>query len=581
MEVLSRLRRTMLNIFGVGDINIKDNSGTVELRNKADDDYVSARVKENRYPDGGFEVTVKAPSLLDDVNFTLPTNEGTNEQGLATDGAGNLYYEDFSLVGHTHDASDIVSGTLVEERGGTGNDTYVVGDILVATDTTTLSRLPVGEEGKLLTIKDSEPSWQDNWLKKYRLTENLTIPNWHELLIGGRFHIAPNAILTIQPGGRMRIMQDNDKAHVLSPILDYEYLFSFDFDGTLEEPYTEGNGNLLFEYTGGDFAKLEISDGALRLNDDPSSTIYVYTELPTNDLILKTNLSWEDGDGTSPGLTRFYISDTNPTLSSAEQFASEQGTDAGNRAFRVEQPIGQVGFLIEDNAYTDLYEPTLYIIKEDTIYIIKDEQLVLYSDGFTLPENLRFNLRMQTNTKFPILAEMKAVVTPANFQGNDLFLFDSIDGNVTEDEEFQSPEDEEMWFSLDVLQKPNSTSSNHSIIRYNYDVDAGTYMQITVRHDSIRIGSTSNAVIAQIQGANYTVPMTVKVTSTNGIFTFLGTGTTPTSGATSDADVVNVGVPYGIVHQQPIHTANTAIVANIKTRYSNIPGGLMEYLNQI
>lgn len=44
--------------------------------------------------------------------------------------------------------------------GGTGIDTWVAGDLMVASTPLTLSRLPIGSEGKVLTSISGSPSWQ-------------------------------------------------------------------------------------------------------------------------------------------------------------------------------------------------------------------------------------------------------------------------------------------------------------------------------------------------------------------------------------------------------------------------------------
>lgn len=49
---------------------------------------------------------------------------------------------------------------LQPKGGGTGNGTYAIGDILYATSPGTLSRLPVGSAGKIITMSGGLPSWQ-------------------------------------------------------------------------------------------------------------------------------------------------------------------------------------------------------------------------------------------------------------------------------------------------------------------------------------------------------------------------------------------------------------------------------------
>jgi hypothetical protein len=45
-------------------------------------------------------------------------------------------------------------------------------------------------------------------LQTYCLTEHVTIQNYEEAIWGGALHIAPGNSLTIQPSGRIRIMEE-------------------------------------------------------------------------------------------------------------------------------------------------------------------------------------------------------------------------------------------------------------------------------------------------------------------------------------------------------------------------------------
>ena len=52
-----------------------------------------------------------------------------------------------------------VTGTLPSGNGGTSQSTYTKGDILYASATNTLSKLPVGSTGQVLTVASGAPSW--------------------------------------------------------------------------------------------------------------------------------------------------------------------------------------------------------------------------------------------------------------------------------------------------------------------------------------------------------------------------------------------------------------------------------------
>ncbi len=55
--------------------------------------------------------------------------------------------------------SSQISGSVTAANGGTGQSSYSVGDILYASSTTGLSRLPAGTNGQVLTVASGLPSW--------------------------------------------------------------------------------------------------------------------------------------------------------------------------------------------------------------------------------------------------------------------------------------------------------------------------------------------------------------------------------------------------------------------------------------
>jgi len=63
-------------------------------------------------------------------------------------------------LSHTHSATDIISGFLSPARGGTGIGTYTAGDMLYATNGTTLATLAAGLNGQVLTMSGGVPTWQ-------------------------------------------------------------------------------------------------------------------------------------------------------------------------------------------------------------------------------------------------------------------------------------------------------------------------------------------------------------------------------------------------------------------------------------
>jgi hypothetical protein len=61
---------------------------------------------------------------------------------------------------YTTNTTNITTGTLPANVGGTGWATYSIGSILVADSSTTLSQLGIGVSGKFLRSDGSTPSWQ-------------------------------------------------------------------------------------------------------------------------------------------------------------------------------------------------------------------------------------------------------------------------------------------------------------------------------------------------------------------------------------------------------------------------------------
>lgn len=87
----------------------------------------------------------------------------TADSGSATPAANNLNL--FGGTGITTAAAgDTVTFNLLvpvdETIGGTGQTTYVTGDILYASGANTLSKLPIGSAGEVLTVVAGLPSWE-------------------------------------------------------------------------------------------------------------------------------------------------------------------------------------------------------------------------------------------------------------------------------------------------------------------------------------------------------------------------------------------------------------------------------------
>ncbi len=55
--------------------------------------------------------------------------------------------------------SSQITGSVTPANGGTGQTTYAVGDVLYASSTTALSRLPAGTNGQVLSVSSGLPAW--------------------------------------------------------------------------------------------------------------------------------------------------------------------------------------------------------------------------------------------------------------------------------------------------------------------------------------------------------------------------------------------------------------------------------------
>lgn len=110
----------------------------------------------------------KAAALCIDTSVVVDLNTGqtlTNKT-LTTPTIGGT---DWANANHSHAGSTSggqiafsdTTGTVGATRGGTGQTAYVIGDILYASTTTALSKLPISTDGKVLTLVSGVPAWAD------------------------------------------------------------------------------------------------------------------------------------------------------------------------------------------------------------------------------------------------------------------------------------------------------------------------------------------------------------------------------------------------------------------------------------
>ncbi|MDP2990297.1 MAG: hypothetical protein Q8O57_07010, partial [Kiritimatiellota bacterium] len=84
-------------------------------------------------------------------------DSGTGLTGGPITGTGTISVDTATFP--SLDASKIGSGTFAEARGGTNQSTYSTGDLLYASGSNTLSKLPVGTAGQVLKVSGGVPSW--------------------------------------------------------------------------------------------------------------------------------------------------------------------------------------------------------------------------------------------------------------------------------------------------------------------------------------------------------------------------------------------------------------------------------------
>ncbi|MGI6104061.1 MAG: right-handed parallel beta-helix repeat-containing protein [Patescibacteria group bacterium] len=111
--------------------------------------------------------TIGDSSSASGRNFDIAVSNSSNKPALRFN--GNINQWQYSNNGTTFNsfgesvtnASEITSGILGAQYGGTGFDSYTVGDLLYASSATTLARLSIGSDGQVLTISGGVPVWSD------------------------------------------------------------------------------------------------------------------------------------------------------------------------------------------------------------------------------------------------------------------------------------------------------------------------------------------------------------------------------------------------------------------------------------
>lgn len=89
-----------------------------------------------------------------------PSNIVQQISGGSSSGVTSLSFNDLGFTPNTSTTGNItVAGTLNAAHGGTGQTTFTAGDILYASGATTLTKLPVGTNGQVLSVTGGVPAW--------------------------------------------------------------------------------------------------------------------------------------------------------------------------------------------------------------------------------------------------------------------------------------------------------------------------------------------------------------------------------------------------------------------------------------
>lgn len=94
------------------------------------------------------------------AGYVLTSNGTTASWAASTGGVTSFQTSLSGLTPSTSSTGAItLSGTLGAASGGTSQSTYATGDILYASASNTLSKLPIGTAGQVLTISSGVPAW--------------------------------------------------------------------------------------------------------------------------------------------------------------------------------------------------------------------------------------------------------------------------------------------------------------------------------------------------------------------------------------------------------------------------------------
>lgn len=110
---------------------------------------------------GGGTGVAGVSKVISGTGITLSSSngDGTGDITISNSGVTSITSTDLSVTGTG--AVTLGLNTISATKGGTGQTTYAVGDILFANSTSTLSRRTIGNTGQVLTVVSGLPQWAD------------------------------------------------------------------------------------------------------------------------------------------------------------------------------------------------------------------------------------------------------------------------------------------------------------------------------------------------------------------------------------------------------------------------------------
>lgn len=221
--------------------------------------------------------------------WQTPGSGGTVTSVAASGGTTGL---NFTGTPITVSGTLTLSGTLDEPHGGTGNTSFTTGDILYASASNTLSKLPIGSLGQVLSVSSGIPAWVQGSARAA-----VTVSSAELLTLGS----SPVTIIPA-PGANKYIV-----VHKICASYNY---------GTTA--YNFANTESAYFYVGAFWTAFYIPYTTLNLTTDVNGTLLPYQnfflEVPTNTaLTLKTydGGNPSTGDGNWDIVVYYTIEDVN------------------------------------------------------------------------------------------------------------------------------------------------------------------------------------------------------------------------------------------------------------------------------